>query len=802
MFDLAFAWRIWRHHKWFALLLTFAFAVLGGLLAWVFTLARPAFSDRPDFVGTSSRLATIGLEYYDGRLRGASLLRLNDLQSMPGIQDVATLGIYSIELSIGEHTFSESAAFVSGNFSAMLDISELKLHNKDLQNVGFVTDWFWREKLHSRSIDGQVLLLGKERVPIRVIKVLPREFNQIGTNRVAVWLHRSNIQHVLDVKVPRELQGEVARILREAESVLPIHFAVVSLAQGFSLKEIKQTLITQWVGELQTTGGTTVYSNYDNLTPTVLPGFELAPMAKRTMQNHWWLLFGLVVLFGLTTVVSLLLGIGDQVTQRLDELNTRIILGAMPKDLVKQFSIELMPIWAIATLIGLYLAHVGTQYLAVSAHLLGSGVTWYGAFLASLVLAVLIWCSICWIILATFGRDQSMNRKYGHSATRAQTWLGRINLISQTIIVSCVAVIAVAASWQQWKNFRIAGMPSDIEVWRLYQEKDLATRINTFQLEQFIKAQGATAAWSDESWVYPNLTLLEFETSQEEATTLVSALLVSRNFFPVLGLNPTMQGNGQHHTMVVNDSAARQLKLMPRNGQHNETLYSLRTLARASINKGTPIEVVDQIPNIPHFGNLYRERAMVYVSLPEAQPAELKEIYVYAHKTQANAVNDALSRFVQKNAPGYQIDGPKNLKRSLDNLNDLQNGLFYKLAITLGVLLLALGASSLFHQTQRYVVMEKVRFGIMLAVGAQDRDIFHSLFWGISRLCILGWFSAMLVLYWLSPVFTSNVHLTLFDFPVVIAATLIVLFVVALSTALPFWEIVRQPVYHLLRYDP
>ena len=167
LFSLQVEWRRWRGQYVKLFLLLMGFAISAALLTMALRLGSMLFYENPNWTNTDKPLYTIGRLHEDMQLEPVSLQTLEQLKTLPMVDDVSWLSFKTFNFTLDNKALNNlQAAVFSNNLEEHLGITLGPEQNR----LGvWLTERYWRESLNSdASVVGKVMSFKKipEGIPI------------------------------------------------------------------------------------------------------------------------------------------------------------------------------------------------------------------------------------------------------------------------------------------------------------------------------------------------------------------------------------------------------------------------------------------------------------------------------------------------------------------------------------------------------------------------------------------------------------------------------------------------------------
>ncbi|WP_146027138.1 hypothetical protein [Bowmanella denitrificans] len=773
MFNLTLMWKQWQQHLGKALWLTCGFALCCALFALCMQFGSILFQPTPVWVSQSHQYFTLARVQQDGRLAGINRQALLAAEQMDNIAQAGYLFPRPAQLMLPdgtEHKFN--LVYFSPGLPDLLGLPLSGDHEKGV----YISEAM--ANLHFASAEaaiGQRLSHPRLAHGLVIQGILPASVNQLGPWQNDVFLS-GEYMHML---APFTNEPMLSRFLL----AVPGYYGILVANPKAQLKLSAEALTERLSAMDLSVQGMRMDTAGSKL--LVLPGIQLQP-EKFTHLYRLWLL-AIVLLLGLAVllVANTTALFSHQAMTEMENNRIRLVLGAdmlhllRPQWLMAAIMLTLMAsiAWLLLKL-GLAALHQLqelAQYLQTSDLSTSSGYF----VIAILVMAILLGCCMhipLWQMLKT----TLFNRQMTKAASRGQLMVGQAMLCLQLCLATGIVSIVFAVAQDRWRFEQQSNLPPDL-IQQSVAQRPRSVLIQPLLSGQYPGLAKGDLALSDRAFDQP--ISLMIEDPRFSKAVEVGVLRVSPSYFALLSLSGDRPPPDWQQGVIVNQAAAALLQ---------DAGFEKIKGSRLDIGFEGKQNIIGQAANAPHTGRYNAPMPMLYLPLKGADNERHTELHFYFASSPADSLEQALETWLQSAMPGARITHKRPITDVVAAQDRLANQLLGGAAL-IALLLLGVVVLNLYYQLKAKFSLQRLDFGIQLAVGAPLFVLYWQNVRGnlISLLVAIG--LAALALNWLSiDGLTFSVMQTL-------ASGLFLGIVISLVTWLPFIPLQRTTLASLLK---
>ena len=770
-FELLTQWRRWRGQYLKLAILLLGFALTAALLSIALRLGSMLFYENPSWTNTNKPLYTLGRLSEDKRLSAVSKQALDQLKTLPMVEDVSWLVFKEFNFSIDNAKLSNvRSAIFSPNMADNLAIDVLK-NNK--VSGAWITEKFWRETLKSdANIKGKILSYKRLEQGIQILGVLNKKYNQVGVNHIDVWLP----EDILRYSTPFTNDSMVDRFLQAA----PLYYGVLSAKMSFDPEQTKKQLESI---DLSVKG---MSFGKSPLPLVIFSGINFDPKSYQHMVLLWQLLLGLIVTLFFILTFSLFSISSSKAIVFADEYKTLQLLGAQSYDFIRPallFSCLKIVVISLLSVLSLYLlsqlitSSTSYQLLFTDKGLSVDSVSFISA-IAMITVSVIL-CSL--IPLVNLLKGSLFTRMANTRVSLFQKALaGGILVIQLSVALTATYALSNVAlsQWQKYKHSNINLSVAQVSVdsghfaisWRqalnkIQQVDPQAVILSSpfEKLQQYTLAgQGAKEA-------------MDIKTSY-----------VSSHFFDLLDVD--VQGKqlaNWQNGVIINHALAK----------HLSSTQKLSSLIGTTISYGLEnqqLTIIGISEDIPHWGRRQSIMPTLYLPLNIYDEEVLKNFSILSNNIDALSNNSDFNRWLSEQASNINIHKAAALADILAKFDQQSTDLlWFGLVITL--IILAGIFSGLWYQVLAQLRLDKQSICVLLAIGATDGFIVFNR----CRQILFAFILALIACF----IFYKLIGSTLlgFDLLALFIALLTTLILCVTATLSPLVKLLKTPIQQALR---
>lgn len=771
LYDIATEWRRWRGQQGKLLLLLIGFALVCALLTLVLRLGQLLHSEKPIWLTAKGHYYTLANQSEQGQLQGISLQTLRVASASPGINAMSWLVPKTMTLTLGNQQLPDLQMMFYApdwfSFSGMVN-------SRDQQGI-WLSDRFWRQQFNATpAVIGE--FVHHQRLPagLKILGVLPASADRIGPWQADIWLSGDYLRYLTVFAV--EDTRQVDRFL----AAVPQYFGILRSEQALQPASLTERLNNS---DLQVPGMRMQSSGFQL---TVHAGINLDPQARQQLTAQWQLLLLLVIGMGIVLTLNLFTVYASRLVLWQAELRLFQVLGASRW---QQLRPVLLAALLLVAVIGLLAAMFAQGLAAVigadAAYQAITGSTQFrlgwAQFIAALSLVLLLFLLAGSLPLLRLEQQALFSRAMNPGRSRLQKLTAQTNLALQLLMALLALNVAGTLGLNLWQHYQHNPAPADVSVLSASQQGsglDLASLgaglVNGLPADQI--------AWSSNSFTSPQSLLIEDTTLPQPIT--IGQMWVSAGFFHLMG-HPLPQitadwQNGIVINQTMADMLSRQLPGKPLLGS---------TLQLGILQGSQPIVAI--VPDLPHYGRSSAPQPVAYV------PLMLASSKIHFYVSRGN--EPALVQWLQQQMTSPHISAAASLQSQIAMLDSARWQLLWS-AIVVVLLIVLSVLISLSYQLKARLTLERHEYGVLLAVGAPD----SYLQWRVMRQSMLALLLALplvlalqsLLVHWGRSAVSTAV---LFEPVAFIGASAVLTLLVLLCCQLPLYQLLRLPVYSVLR---
>ncbi|EKE82122.1 FtsX-like permease family protein [Idiomarina xiamenensis] len=797
--DIRYGWRQWRQYAAQMALLVIGFSVFTGLMMLCVATAPDLFKKTPTWVtANDTEYVTIGLRSHEGHMSQTTLANLSTVNAHPAVKDSSFLGTVVASFRINDQSFNgENVVFMQDQLPSLLGITAIARDPIQFQQSAYVSEAFlanWQ----GPELIGQTVLLGESETPVKVVDTIPQSLvSQPGLQEPVLLVSGSHFSTLLtvdfgDAPLPDAVKARARHMIMQET---PNLYGVVTLRAGFSSADLADLS----KGRASKEEGISVRSGTDSMDFYLHQGIDFTPHATNALKRQWWIMLVMCVVFAVLNVLNLLTLSINQCIQRRAEFATRVAVGATPATIQKQLLLEQLP---------LVLTCLGLALILTLASLAGLVAYWgvhidvmtlvLGAVLSALVLLAAVSLSVL-LPFSLLARRQLFQRSRSQEAGPMQRRLGHLNVVAQIAFASLALLFAFAMLTQQWQlRQQQAAAPAAHEF--SWSRSDNVN--NGIDIKAFLNAVDGlpyAVAVSSKPFANPDTiaSSVNAETPNYDDGQGINLISVSSQYFDFFNIGGGSAASAANREGVVLNHAA----LSALNLRNSAAVFEQRLFIREGDELGyddeQPIAIAAVVENLPHFGFLNREVAMIYGDLARLHSIN-QTLYLYVDVIHAAALRQWLQDRQQRQGQLWQFDDNGLLIEQMEQMNQDLNRLVM-VSVLVAVLICSLSITSLFYQLSGLLQMRQRRMGVLLAVGARSYQLFGQLLTLLLALTVLAMAVVFITVTMMNPRLSLMMGADMLA-PAAISLMLAILVLLLLvSAAVAFMRIMRRPIRQLLQ---
>ncbi|HCU64395.1 MAG TPA: hypothetical protein DF774_01400 [Rheinheimera sp.] len=801
MFELTYGLRLWQRQKWQLLLLITGFGFLTALIHVVLSQAPALFSQKPAWVAAEGQFATIGFKGHDGSMQPISLKRLEAYQKGTGVESMAYIGEYSpSRFRIKENLHNGSVLLVSDELAALLELPTVAKNIDRLHQSAYLSHRFWLKNFpDGQDPVGQPIYLGHEGYPLTIAGVLPPALDRIGKWQPDILIGTAAISPLINVTFPDQqaMPAEmVTAIKKQIAHEMPAYYGIAKLLPTFDAATIRPA------NELPHEGAekvTKVLTSADNMDEYFYPGIEFNPDGRNLLLKQWWLLLYLTLGFGIVNGLNLFTVSFARLVARQQEFSVRIAVGGHGLAMLRQLLLEQLPLLFVSLALGatlsIFLRHALHTHGEQMAANYSESIVIY--FLTAL--AVLIVVAICAILpLVQLLNSKHFSRSQGEQNSRVQHWLGQLNLATQIALAAIALSVVFSLGLSQWQRMTQLPLQQGVLSWQLTNDSDdKLAPVDSKGLQHLLGEMGLPVALSQHEFIHPATLSVEarLESQDNPQHLSLNAMAVSINYFDMLGATFLAGGSFDENSLVLNRAAATALSLEAPESLVGKNVY-LANNTNLGFAEDQTVRISGIVSDLPHYGMLQQATPMIYTDINRQNI--YNKFHVIALVDKKTQIKEALVQYDQREGGLWQISGGIALTEQLR----LDNGPMERLtfgALTLAGLVAALAAASLYYQFSSHLQLQQRRYGVMLAVGGQPRQVIFALWRSLVTLMLFALAPVVVALIALAPWLQRELHTFVLSASSLLLAASLILVICLGSSMVPGIRLTFRPVADLLR---
>jgi hypothetical protein len=703
-----------KPQQFLSLVINFSFFI--GFVTLNFTIGEFILQDRPIWATKNHQLLTLGKTSSNGSLLPTSLEDIQLLEQVPDVLETHSLAQLSTTIRTDNSDKKQDiqAIFFSPNIQNIIsqDIDTFN-DKKSTERLVWITNAFKKAYFTEQNIIGSQIYLGEKRFTFTIAGVLPHTMDFIAGKEVSIWLPSSFMSDILpiDIQTPDGISdNNIKELIYQAKKTMlnkiENRFGIAIVKKQFS----QQNITEQYKELLSKKGLSPEFSMIGGgLEYKLIAGLKLAPQIKEALQEQWWLLFSLIIFFGVISIINLASYATNQLIERKQEIMIRLNAGARLNQLVKQFIVEALPLIISSitvSLITLLLTYFYIGQHTVVTSLLGTTLPIPSIAVTATSILIITFCILganLSPLIYSFNNNL-FSRQTGYGETKKQQNSRFILSFLQLFIAGTTIYLVLYSISNQWQLKSHKGFNHDLIEYQVNGETNLT--LSKTLLTTLKNKIPSEVAFSGSQFVDPiSENDITYLSGQDKSTGIrILQIPVSKNYFKVLQAHFEIEGNINNHNVILNQTAFKLLL-----GDRYSKDINEHTIIFGE-NKSSSKQIGGVVKNLPHYGQQNLNIPIIYTLL---ENKALLKGYILVDNS--NALDNILFK-------DFKLKNQGSLKSQILEL-DKKRIWFITLTLVLLSTLLLSTTYVLFYQIKANIKKQYLRFGILLSAGAPDSKV-------------------------------------------------------------------------------
>ena len=373
--------RFWKASPGRGLLLLASCALIVALAAVNTVVLRSSLWFTPPGVDPGMHFLTLGQHTPEGRFEPVALQDLDRLRSLVAPGGFAAYGRSDGEVRLGDAAWpAQPVALVSDRFFEVLGVDAMIGETPGADAHGaMLSHAFWSGPLHSDpSIVGKSINIAG--ADIRVVGIAPPAFKGLGDLAPVAWIPDKYTPAFFDLLLPLP-QEIVDSAKAEFATLAPFFFGIVDAGKvdpddprltRWKVRDTREISLSTPTGPLKLGFDATGHAS------AVYPRIDITPQRTATVARYLAILGLLNAALAFLALLNLASFWSARTSERAQELQCMVAVGARRRDLAGMFLSEALPFLALVLLLSVPLAygqfHLVRQLQPMQDYLQGRGV--------------------------------------------------------------------------------------------------------------------------------------------------------------------------------------------------------------------------------------------------------------------------------------------------------------------------------------------------------------------------------------------------------------------------------------------
>lgn len=654
-----------------------------------------------------SHYLTIGRKNSAGEFVPISGSQLKPLYTAASIDSVATIGFRTTNFKLP--TLQEKkleVAYVDPNFIKLSTLSSSIGDYDQFGNMAYVSEDIWL-KLNKLPAASRRITHSNSNISYLVIGEIPKGLWKVGKNYPDILLAQSQLIYTLPFRIAADKSPEYKAKFTTILEGFPVYYALIK-----STSPVDSSRVHLILNDYKN-------SNFKEIKKEIwiTEHVEFSPKLRNAINQQCLFVLSLIIILGFISYFNLFGATTNQLLNRHEEFKIRMVVGATKRNLIKLCCIEQLPMLFTITLTSFLIYFSLVESLAQQAtyqqyfpyRISANSVLWLTILFFNLI--VIILCTVAPLLgVRTNQLFNRMSAKFGNrSISNIQNIIAVIQ-ISFTILIITITINMYLEAMKHRQEF---SFPSNISEYSISLNKP--TSVNFIHQLLTNDELKKSAAWADQPFIGNSQLIATARLiNGSEITSRIK--FISNDYFSTIGASV------QYHELenvfkgaVLNASALRQL-----NTQVNNQQLQISTLL-----KSYSLPIIGRVQDLPHIGNKYTNQPVIYIFFKQDPDISLKNIFVYHEEQSDFLFKEYLINLLDDSIEGVKVLKHEKVQSQLEKRNHIQITLL-NLSTLITAIVLCLLSASFYIQNNKNIIHNKLRFGIMRAVGAP-----HSIFYKI-----------------------------------------------------------------------
>lgn len=793
--------RRWREAKLQFAVLLLTISVLSALVSVLVQINTVTSRDRPEFVGTSSRLISLVRTDMSNVVKPVKGVQIEKLGHLEGVVQTAAIGVQQSDVKLDDHIVGEfSIGFVEPELVELLALPAVLSGLVSNPEQVYVTSSFWDRCCQAQSLTSmpQITLLetGKRYF---IAGVLPANMERWSSTEIGIYSDISQLAHFAPFRLTQAEKAD-PEVLAHNQKYTRNYLRGAPQYFGFALLEEQADLTALYNSFMMSDYdvGDAVEFIEEEHRIKLVNGVEVDPISRGQIVTQWRGVLFLATLLLVAIVSNLIYTQISQLLSRKKELVVKRSLGASQSALVKECFIELLPILAISQLLSYVCYHftlqrlqdsvLFTQYLGAETLDVNMGIFALVGIGVGVVLSLVF--SLPYV--TAFRKIKAISAKT-NTLTKSQLRVLEGNVLVQTcMIVLAVFLVLLVVSEVQSR--------SDKQTFNLARAEFRLSSEFPFPMGREVK-QGQIGRFDDnqvavyfDSFVNPialtDSLILNDRNKQSELS--VERLHVSPNYFAQFNIRFSLGSTfNSDEDLVINRYLAKRIAAYENTEDENELIgrsITLRGFFKTYVGRVSGI-----VENVPHFGFSHTDRPIIYRPLSSLPKLFERGFYASVDVARANEFEAELREWADLHAGTYTLERQASVAKQLYQFEYVQNET-YKVALVIAASLLLLLVFNIYHIAKTNLRLNKQKLAIVLSLGAgKNSQVLTS---GQKQLWHFLWclplVTAMIAV--LRPYLATSLFIDVVNIAVFVISVAVALNIVLAIHSLVTYRYMRQPI--------
>lgn len=691
--------RQWKNTKFLLFSIVLGFSFFIALLTVSLQIFPSVYSTLPNWVKLQNQhYLTLGRKNAQNELVPISGHQINKLRGVQQINSVATIGFRSVAFDLNNGDKRKlNTAYVDKEFSS---ISQLALSSSQLTDTtAFVSKVLWQQ-LPINDAQERHLIQVNTGTTYKVVGYFPKSLEKIGKEYPDIILNKSQLIHTLPIRINPNTSAAARKRFDDILNSFPIYFAILRSENSLN-KDALQSILNK----AQASTSSIEFRELPAV-PWFINGVEFSPNLRASITEQCIFVLALIFILGFICFFNTFSSHSAMAIKRTTELQMRLVVGAQSKQIAFQMVVEQVP-KLLCILITSYLLY-GWIITVTNSHPI-----YQQYFQDNLYTDMKLWlitsvtCCLLIVLCALIPSVKAINTTLfnRNNMNHGDKKHSRISAILTTLQIGFAIVsltFSIELVSQSFKHKMHYQYPENLQEYSVTLDRKLALHTINSALQKVT----SDLSWSDQSFIGNSPLIAEVSpTKRPEINIQARIKFVSDNYFKNIDAT-YLSAPSELRGVVINAEAAKLLK----NTDITESINIVALLNSDSL----PIAGV--VNDLPHMGNQHASQPVIYIPFDLGTTSPTNRVTLYS-KNNSDTLKKQLTMALDKYAQIKKLSLQPAIEIQLREANIIQITLL-NFSILMATIVLPLLFCSFYFQSIENFENERIRFGVMRAVGA------------------------------------------------------------------------------------